>query len=144
MSLSLTGANAVLTLSISGLFDVPQQIQGFAADDVTETEPVTPAEVYSGVDGNLSGGWVYVPRIQTIMLQADSLSNILFEDWNAAQEAIQDLYFAGAELRLPSLGRAYVFTKGILSHFLPTPAIKKIAQPRRYQITWQKCIPMPV
>ena len=71
---SLTSANSVIMLTIPGLFDTPQQIQGYSADDIFDTGQVSNAEVLMGIDGKLSGGWIPAVKTQTYTLQADSLS----------------------------------------------------------------------
>src|SRR4051812_31282865 len=91
---TLTGANAILTLSVAGLYDTPVQIQGFSADDVTDTGSIDTKETLMGVDGRLSAGWTAVPVTQTITLQADSLSNDFFENWRQAEAQIREAYIA--------------------------------------------------
>src|SRR5205085_721504 len=82
-----TAADAVITLSQPILFPVPQRLQGFSADDVTDIEPAKVLEHAMGVDGVLSFGFVWAERMQTIRLQADSASNSFFDVVNASQEA---------------------------------------------------------
>lgn len=144
MAKSLTAANAVIMLGVTGLYSVPQQIQGFSADDVFDTDAVESAETMAGVDGKLSGGWVYVPRKQNITLQADSDSNEFFENWAAAQDAARELYYGFGLTSLPSLNRAYTMVKGILTSTTPTPSAKKVLQPRKYTITWERLTPAPI
>jgi hypothetical protein len=84
---TLTGANAVLMLTIPPLFTTPQQIQGFAADDVYDLDEIESVETLMGVDGILSGGFVWKSQPQTIMLQADSPSNAVFDTWYSQQVA---------------------------------------------------------
>ena len=141
---SLTGANAVIQLAITGLFPVPQRLQGFTVDDVFDAEAIVPTEIMTGVDGNLSAGYVYVPRKQGITLQGDSASNLLFEAWFAAQEAVQEAYFANGIVHLTAVGRHYVMTRGVLTSFPPMPTVKKLIQPRKYEITWGKVVAAPV
>lgn len=141
---SLTSANAVLMLSITGLFPIPQQLQGFATDDVTDLADIAPAEGQMGVDGKLSAGFVHVPIVQGIMLQADSDSNDLFDAWFAAQNAAGEVYFANGILRLASVQRSFVLTKGFLSSYKPAPDAKKVLQPRKYSITWEKMVGAPL
>ena len=56
MAGTITGASAVIMLSVPGLFSTPQQLQGFATDDIFDTAAIASAETLMGVDGNLSGG----------------------------------------------------------------------------------------
>src|SRR6266705_459928 len=140
---SITGANSIVLLSITGLFPVPQQLFGFAADDVFDSEAIASAEILTGVDGNMSAGWIYVPVKMSFNLQADSDSNKLFESWYAAQQAIQDLYFATGTVHLPATSRSYIMRKGVLSSHKPTPDVKKVLQPRKYEITWGQIVAAP-
>ncbi len=73
--MSLTSANVILTLSQAILFPQSQRIQGFASDDMTNIEPARILESLMGIDGNLSFGFIYTERRQSITLQANSASN---------------------------------------------------------------------
>ena len=136
--MSITSANAVLTLSISSLFPNPVQLQQFAVDDIYSVDAMESAETMMGVDGYLTGGFVYVPVKQGITLMADSPSNDIFDTWWEGQQQIQDLYFATQTLLLPSLGKKWTLSRGILTSYPPIPDGKKLLQPRKYSITWQR------
>lgn len=144
MANTVTAANSVLLLGVSSLFPVPQQIQGFATDEAFAFPEIKPGEVLTGVDGNLSVGWVYVPVMQTITLQADSLSNLFFEQWYAAEENIQEKLIAFGTIHMPAVQRSYVLTKGVLTSYTPTAENKKLLQPRKYEITWQSSVAAPI
>ncbi len=141
---TLTVANSVIMLAIPGLFPVPQQLQGYAADDVLTTEPVDSVEVVMGLDGQLSAGWMPTPKVQTWVLQADSPSTFMFDNWQQSQEAIQDAYTADGVITLLSIGRTYVCTKGFLTNYAAMPDARKILQPRRFRITWESIIGTPL
>lgn len=143
MAGTITSNNAAFTLAIAGLFAVPQQLQGFAADDIFDTEGVEPAETSMGVDGKLSAGLVFAPVKQSVALQADSDSNTLFEAWYAAQKAAGDVYYAQGSVYLPATGRAYVMTRGVLTAYSPMPDAKKTLQPRKYGLTWESVTGAP-
>jgi len=141
---TLTAANSVIMLIIPGLYPVPQQIEGFAADDVMTMESYQPVETLMGVDGHLSGGWVPVPKPMTISIQADSASVAIFEAWNAAQQAIREVYTADALITLPSVNKLYTCTRGFLTGYPPAPDVRRILQPRRFQITWESILVAPI
>lgn len=141
---SITGATATYQLSIANLFDSAQQLQGFAADDVFSTPPIQSIETLMGVDGVMSAGFVYVEIKQSISLQADSASNALFDAWYAAQQQQEDVYFANATVWLKALGSKWAMTRGVLSQYHPIPDIKKLIQPRKYEITWNSMSAAPV
>ncbi len=75
---TITSANAVIIISVAGLYDVGQRIQGFTADDISGTDSIEQAEFSMGVDGRLSAGYAPVAVPQTITLQSDSLSAVWF------------------------------------------------------------------
>ena len=141
---SITSANTIFTLAISGLYTIPQQLQGFSADDIFDTEQIAPSEIIIGVDGVLSAG--FTPQLikQSIMLQADSPSNTLFEAWWTAMAQAQDVLFATGIVHFPSINRSYTLVKGALSGHAPMPDAKKVLQPRKYGITWQAIVGTPL
>ncbi len=141
--LTLTAANAVILLQIEGLYPTPQQLQGFAADDVFGSESVSPTEAVMGVDGNMSAGFVFNPVRQNFSLQADSASNAIFENWFATLQKAREVYFASGIIVLNAVKRKYSMTRGTLTSYPPTPDARRILQSRRYQITWQRVEPAP-
>lgn len=141
---TLTVANSVYMLVIVDLFPIPQQLQGYSADDVFSTEAVDSVETVMGIDGQLSAGWMPTPKRQTIVLQADSVSSLMFDSWQATQEAERDALVANAFISLPSLGRIYTCKKGFLTSYMPMPDARKILQARRFQITWESIIGAPI
>jgi hypothetical protein len=138
---SITGATAIVTIAIPNLFSTPQQLQGFATDDVFTTSELESAEVMMGVDGVLSAGFVYVPVEQHFALQADSASIALFDTWWATQQQVQDLYYAQGVTILKAIGKKWAMTRGVLRRYKPTPDAKKLLQPQRFMITWQSILP---
>lgn len=141
---TLTAANAVLLVSVTNLFPVPVQIQGFSADDITDTESLDSVETMMGVDGRLSGGFVFATVRQNYTLQADSDSIGFFERWYAAMQQSRETFVANGSLTVSSLQRRYVMTRGFLRSYVPTPSLKRVAQPRRFAIEWQSVAGAPV
>lgn len=142
--MSITSANSILMIGVTGLFPVPQQLQGFGADDAYDIDPVETAEVMLGVDGILSAG--YVPQIKTmhVTLQADSPSAGFFEAWYAAQEATMQNYKAFGVIHQDAIGRIYTLTNGVLSNYSPIAGAKKVLQPRKFEIKWQMALGAPI
>ena len=140
---TITAANAVFMLQVASLFPAPQQLQGFAADDVFSHALVAPVEVLMGVDGLLSGGWTPQPKVQTIALQADSPSNLIFDTWYNAQEQQREAYIATAHITLQSIGRSFICVKGFLTNFPPMTDARRVLQPRRFTITWESITGAP-
>lgn len=134
---SITSANAIFALAIDGIFTSPQQLQGFAADDIFDTPAIAPTEFSMGLDGKLSAGWVPVAIAQSITLQADSDSIVVFDTWYATQVSQRDVYFANATIMLPSVGLVYTMKRGVLTGYAPLSDAKKMLQPRKFTITWE-------
>ncbi len=142
--MSLTGANAVLMLSVPGLFDTPQQLQGFATDDIFDVEQVKRIETLMGVDGILSGGFVFNEKPMTITLQADSPSNFIFEQWDAAEQPpYGDVLSASMTVVLTGLSTKWSCINGFWTDAPPggLAAIKKLVQPRKYTLRWEQVVP---
>lgn len=140
---TLTAANAILLLSVSKIFVIPQRIQGFAADDITDMDAVNPSETSMGIDGRLSAGYVPVPSVQNITLQADSESNDFFESWIEYERSTREKAVATGSLVIPSTQRSYAMTRGFLTSIPLIPSLKKTLQPRRFTITWESVAPAP-
>lgn len=143
MAGSITSANAIVTLSVTGIFSTPIQIQGFSADNVYDAPETEITQVLMGVDGLLSGGFVYNPVTQTFTLQADSESNRFFETWAANMFTARDIYIATGTTNLVSTGRSYRMERGFLTAAHQFPTAGRVLQPRRYTIQWQRVVSVP-
>lgn len=141
--MSLTAANSVITLSQLTLFPTPVQLQQFAADDVTDIESVNVLEHQMGVDGVLSFGFVWAPRMQTITLKADSPSIAFFDTINTQQEAAQDAYPLNGTITLPAIGKTFALTNGALESYKPMPGVKKLLQQQSFRLVWNRVVAIP-
>lgn len=134
---SLTAVDAILTISVAGLFNTPQRIEGWSSDDAFSIDALDNAEVVMGIDGRLSAGFVYVPVRQKLTLQGDQPSNLFFEAWYNNQQR-NGIFYATGLIVIPSINRKYTLQKGVLTSYSPIPAVRKILQPREYGITWER------
>jgi hypothetical protein len=141
---NITSADASYVITVGGVFTSPVQLQRFSADDIYGTEPIETGELSMGVDGKLSSGYIFVPIKQTIMLQADSPSNAIFDAWNAAERTLVQKLPAQGIITLRSIGTSWACINGFLTSYLPIPDAKKILQPRKFGITWELIQPAPV
>lgn len=137
---TLTSANATIFLSVASVFPTPQQLQGFAADDVFSSEKLNSAELSMGVDGKLSGGFVFVAAKWSVTLQADSDSNFFFDQWYQAQQVQRELLPASGLVLLQTLNTKWTLTRGYLTGYVPIPDTKKIINPRNFEMTWQSIV----
>lgn len=144
MARTITSANSVFMLGVATIFAAPRKLEGYSADDAFTNESLASAEVSMGVDGRLSAGFVFVPFVQRIVLQADSPSNALFDQWWGQQQRAKEVYPATGVVTLPSIGKKWNLTRGWLTGYKPMPDAQKILRPRDFQITWQATAPSNV
>lgn len=138
---TITAANSVFLLAVGGIFPVPQQLQGYAADAAFALDAVEPAETVMGVDGKMSAGYVPYMTIQTISIMPDSPSLSIFETWLAACNTAREVFFANATIILPAIGRKYTLTRGVLSGGKAAPDVKKVLSAIEYKVTWESVAP---
>ena len=137
MARTLTDSTSVITLSVVDLFNYPVQLSGFSADDITNIDEITYAETSMGVDGHLSAGYVPNPAVQTITLQADSLSIDFFDELIEATKVAREVYELNGTILIPGTGKSYIMKRGFLTRGKKVPDMKKILQPQTYAITWE-------
>ena len=143
MSGTITSANATIYLAVATIFPSAQQLSGYAAEDIFDSDDVELAEISLGLDGKQSSGWVPFNVKWRITLQANSDSHDLFETWIAAQKALGDIYTATGNATLPGRRRKYAMNNGTLSRGKIIPDAKKTLQPITYEITWESVLPAP-
>jgi hypothetical protein len=141
---TLTSANAIVTLTVAGLYDTPVQLQQFMAEDIFDMAQVTHTETVMGADGKQSAGFVFTSRDQTFALQANSPSCQLLDDWVNAEEQAIDVFRADGQITLPALGKVWTMTNGALKTFNQMPDAKKTLQGRKFTITWERVVASPL
>ncbi len=144
MARTITSANAVLILTIPGVFDSGVRIQGFATDDIFGTDPIATTEARMGVDGNLAAGKIFNPVKMKLHIEANSPSVDVFEAWNAAEEQLRETISCTGTLEMPGVGKSFDLTNGYLTSFKSLPDAKKTAQPVEHEITWERVQPAPI
>lgn len=135
---NLTAANSIFQLFIPDVFPSPQQLQGYSADDIFDTDSQEEVQTQMGVDGLLSAGFVYAETKQSITLMPNSDSNDVFDQWRAAERAALSVFAASAVIILPALGRKWQMTRGFLTSYISIPGAGKILKARKFGITWNK------
>ena len=140
----ITSANVSFIISVPLLLPVPQQLQGFAADDVLDVDDIDAGDTIIGVDGILSAGMIFAKKPMNIALQADSVSISFFDAWYQGEQANVAKYAAQANVTFTGIGTTYGLATGFLGRYKPMPDAKKTLMPRKFQIVWQTIIPTPV
>ncbi|WP_019210814.1 phage tail fiber protein [Yersinia massiliensis] len=135
---TITSANSVFSLAITNLYATPQILEGYSSDDAFSTDALDITETVMGIDGKLSGGFVFNPTNQTITIMPDSPSLVIFETWVTAMKTMRETLTANATIQLPALGRKYTLTKGFLVSAKTIPDVKKTLQPTPFVIRWER------
>lgn len=141
MDTSITSANSVFTLSVPGLFPVPQQLQGYSAERAWESEGIDVTESQMGVDGRKTSGWVPNMLTQTVSLQADSPSKAIFNAIINAMKAAREVFYISGTIDLPATGESFVCVRGTLKNAKMLPDAGKVLQPMNYVIEWESINP---
>lgn len=139
--MSITSANSVVSLSVAGLFPVPQQLHGYSADRAWETNNVQLSESQMGVDGRKTEGFVFNLTEQTFTLQGDSPSNAFFVAIINAMRAAREVYIISGTIDIPSTGESFICIRGTLKDAKTIPSAGKVLEPRTYVIEWQSIQP---
>ena len=141
---TITSASAVFTITVLGVFLAPQALQGFSTDDIFSTERLQSVAVEMGVDGEMAAGFMFVPLRQTVILQANSESNDVFDQWWMFMQTAIDAFPAAGIISLPAIKKKFIMVNGSLTGYQPIPNAAKTLRPREYEITWKQMIPSPI
>lgn len=137
---TITALNATYLLVVPGVFPMAQQLEGFAADAAYSTDDIQSVEAVVGVDGKASYGLLPYLTVQTITLQPNSKSLLLFNTWAQAQTLLNEVITANGVISMKSIKEKYILSNGALSGFKPIPDVKKVLQPVTFKVTWETVV----
>jgi hypothetical protein len=140
---TITSASAVFTISCSILPQSPVQLQQFMVDDIFDTDAMRTVEHAMGVDGTLSFGFVFVPMMMRVALQANSPSIAVFDTIFAQQQQAETVYPLSGTVTLPAISKKYSLSNGALEEYKPLPDAKRMLQGQRFQLVWNQVVPAP-
>lgn len=141
---TLTSANSVFMLGVDNLYNIPVQIQGYATDDAFSVADVDMGEAVMGIDYHLSAGFIPYPVPLEITLQADSASNSVFDAIISAEAIAREKYVLNGSILIPAISQVFTFTRGFLTKGTLIPPGKKILQPRKFELTFERVTGVPV
>jgi hypothetical protein len=141
---TITAANSVFMLQVNNLYNIPVQMQGYAADDAFASEDVEFMEKYMGVDGRLSVGFTPYIIPLDFNLQADSASNAIMDAIISTEKTLREKLVLHATIILPSTGYVYNFSTGYLDKGPVMPSAGKVLKPRKYSLAFQDLSVAPV
>ena len=133
---TITSATATFRLTVSQVFPNGVTLFGFAVDDAFVAEMADAAETQVGVDGY--GVMGYRPREipMAIRFLASSPSIVVFEDWLATEDQLNDKLPAAAIITMPAVGRKYACQNGALMRISSMAEARRVLQNREWRINW--------
>jgi hypothetical protein len=140
---TVTSANAVVMLTVPTLYDSPQQLQGFAPDQMFDVPDITNKELQFGADGVLTAGFVFVPVEIDFKFLASSLSVPIFETWANTEREGPQVLPCSLTISLPATSTIYTLTQGYLMKASPVPTAQKVLQPRSWGVAFGQCAISP-
>ena len=134
----ITSANATLVLTVDGLFPGGIELQQFSTDQSVSQDEVTTAETRMGIDGFMAAGWIPSIKAVTLMLEASSPSAAALTELHRAEEQARAKYSCTLTARVPSIGKTYTWSGGVLKAGTPFPANKKVLEPTTWKFDFAK------
>jgi hypothetical protein len=134
---TITSSNAVLHLTVSGLFNTPVKMLDWSSEKAFLFTPLQLAETRMTLDGRLTGGHIKKTTEQTISLTADSRSKYFFSTLLSATKVKGDIFYLGGDLVLPATGENFVLTRGILTTVQQIPGAQKVLEDMDFIIEWE-------
>lgn len=136
MSNTISSVNSIFVLVIPGVFSVPQTLRQYDTDMAFEAEEVEVAQVEKGVDNNMVSGFSPFITPVRIKLQASSPSNDVFDTWLETMKSAGDTFPASGQISLPSIGKKYALTNGVLTRMPAFSGARKVLAARTFTISW--------
>lgn len=128
-NLDITAANASAVMTIEDLYPNGIKLERFSTDAAIVADSQQVAETRMGVDGKMAAG--VTPNIYpvTVTLEANSPTATSFSTLYEAMNANKQLYVCNLTIKIPSIGRTYQFSNGVLQTANPMPALNKVLAP---------------
>ena len=139
---SITGSTGISSLgTLSGLIGVPQQIEGWSADNAFSIDAQQTAMVVQGVDGKTHFGWVPHLVPFNVSLMPDSDSQDYLEGLVTAQDLMRETLMITGTLIIPAISKKYSLTNGALTSYTPIPSHQRVLSAQAMTITFSSITP---
>jgi hypothetical protein len=129
--LDITSANATVAMSVAeGLFSI--NLENFSADSSFTSDTVQAAETRMGVDGHMAAGFTPAIKTITINLEAGSPSTEYMQLLRQVQEVNMKPYKVQMVISIPSIGKRYTFSEGVLQSYKDLPDGQNVLSPTQW------------
>lgn len=128
--LDITSANSTVAVSVGGLFSV--NLENFSTDSSFTSDTVQAAETRMGVDGHMAAGFTPAIKTITINLEAGSPSTEYMQLLRQVQEVNMKPYKVQMVISIPSIGKRYTFSEGVLQSYKDLPDGQNVLSPTQW------------
>lgn len=140
-SQNITSADAIITLVVDDIYPSGFSLEQFEAQNIFDMSDTDLAEYQRTADGKLLGGFVYGDLAWTFHLAASSPSIEYIDTWMSTQITSKSISRVSGTVILPSLGKKYTMTNGILQRARRMPSAGRVLQPVTGLIQWETVTP---
>lgn len=142
--MDITSANAAAVMTVDELFPAGFSLENFATDQSVTQDEETLAEVRTGVDGKLAGGFVPSSKVVHFSLEPCSPSVPYVDQLIKSMETNKRIYKIGMTVTIPAIGKVYTYENGILTTAKTFPDAKKVLDPQAFAITFESRTVQPL
>lgn len=135
---NITSANSTAILTVETLYPSGLELMQYATDQSVSMDEITTAETRMGVDGFMAAGWVPSIKAVSIMLEASSPSAAAMGQFFRAEEQARTKYEVTFTVRVPSIGKIYTWSGGVLKSGTPFPSHKKVLEPTTWKFDFAR------
>lgn len=133
---NITSANSTIILVAETVFPVGVQLMNFSTDQMFSADEVEIAQTRMGVDGGLAAGYTPNEKNVTITLEAGSPSTPYLELLWQTMEVNRTVYKVSLNCTVPSIGKNYIWSNGVLKRGNPVAQPKRILDPTSWGFTF--------
>lgn len=134
----ITSANSTAVMTVEELYPSGFTLEMYATDTAISQGDDTVAETRMGVDGKMVAG--YTPSIKslTVTFEAPSPTIPYLETLYQASQQNRRTYKVHLTVTLPSIGKTFKYTNGVLKTAKPLPDLKKVLDPQSFAFDFEK------
>ena len=136
---TITASNSVVILTVENMYPSGIRLQNFSADTAFATEDQTVAEARMGVDGHMAAGYTPTPINVTIALEASSPSYEQLANLLESEQTNQAVYKCTLQITVPSRGKEWTLSNGVLLSGRAFPDAKKVLDPTQWKFVFESC-----
>lgn len=136
----ITSANSTSVMVVEELYPSGFMWEQYATDSAVTQGDDTVAETRMGVDGKMVAG--YTPSIKslTATFEASSPAIPYLETLYQASQQNRRTYKVHLTITLPSIGKTFKYTNGVLKTAKPLPDLKKVLDPQSFAFDFEKMV----